>query len=204
MIAWLSGKVARIGEDHLILNVSGVGYLVYASRATLSNLPKVGEEYSLDIETQVKEDSITLFGFGNASEKDWFNLITKVQGVGAKVGLAILGVLPPAELGRALASGDKAAVTRAPGVGPKLAQRMISELKDKVAELGAVAGPAPTEGSVPVSDLDTGLTADVVSALTNLGYNQANAAVMVAKLASTNPSADFDELFRNALMEMAG
>lgn len=204
MIAWLSGKIAKIGDDHLVLDVSGVGYLVFASRATLSNLAKVGEDFSLEIETQVKEDSITLYGFGQAREKDWFNLITKVQGVGAKVALAILGVLQPNELGQALMAGDKAAITRAPGVGPKLAQRMISELKDKVGDLGIVPKAKEAVETHQKPTIDQGLTADVTSALANLGYSQATAALVVAKLASADPSADFDVLFRQALTELAG
>lgn len=204
MIALLSGRLARVEEDFLILDVGGVGYRVFASRATLGRMPGIGEAVMLEIETQVREDHIHLYGFADQAEKRWFNLITTVQGVGARVGMAILGVLPTDELGRAISAGDKTSITRAPGVGPKLAQRIISELKDKVAAFaltpGAGATVAPTSGDgVAVG----GTASDVVSALGNLGYNQANVSSVVAGLIAKDPDLGFDDLFRAALTELA-
>jgi Holliday junction DNA helicase RuvA len=203
MIALLSGRVARIEDDFLILDVQGVGYRIFASRSTLSRLPNVGEATQLEIETQVREDHIHLYGFGDQSEKRWFNLITTVQGVGAKVGLAILGVLPSDQLAQAISAGDKTSITRAPGVGPKLAQRIISELKDKVAAF-AVSGGASAAVAAPVGSAPKGsLAGDVASALVNLGYSQAQVSGVVASLAAQDPDMAFDDLFRAALAELA-
>ncbi len=205
MIALLSGRVARVEEDFLILDVNGVGYRVFASRATLGRMPGVGEAVQLEIETQVREDHIHLYGFADQAEKRWFNLITTVQGVGAKVGLAILGVLPGDVLGQAISVGDKTSITRAPGVGPKLAQRIISELKDKVAAFAlspssSGAAPSPSGDSPAVAGSIAG---DVVSALGNLGYSQASASTVVAGLVAHDPDIGFDNLFRSALSELA-
>ena len=128
MIGKLKGVIDSYGEDFIILDVNGVGYVVQCSVRTLQNLPRAGEAASLSIETQVREDAIRLFGFVSDSERDWFRLLQSVQGVGAKVALAILGVLSPSELATALGTQDKAMVGRAPGVGPKLAARIVSEL----------------------------------------------------------------------------
>ncbi len=204
MIAMLSGRLARVEEDFLILDVNGVGYRVFASRATLGRMPGIGEAVQLEIETQVREDHIHLYGFADQAEKRWFNLITTVQGVGARVGLAILGVLPAEELGRAISAGDKTSITRAPGVGPKLAQRMISELKDKVAAFAVTPGAAAPSGEAGGGSVAQGsLASDVVSALGNLGYSQANASSVVAGLVAQNPDTSFDDLFRAALSELA-
>ena len=134
MIARLKGIVDEIGDGWVVIDVNGVGYLVFASGRTLGNLV-VGEATMVFIETNVREDHIHLYGFADALDRDWFKLLTTVQGVGAKVGLALQGVLSPDEVSRAIISGDKTAITRAPGVGPKLASRIISELKDKVGSL---------------------------------------------------------------------
>lgn len=204
MIAMLSGRLARVEEDFLILDVNGVGYRVFASRATLGRMPGVGEAVQLEIETQVREDHIHLYGFADQAEKRWFNLITTVQGVGARVGLAILGVLPADELARAISAGDKTSITRAPGVGPKLAQRMISELKDKVAAFAVAPGGATVAAAAGSDGVAHGsLASDVVSALGNLGYSQAHASTVVAGLVAQNPDQSFDDLFRAALSELA-
>ena len=149
MIAKLTGVIDTSGEDWLIIDVAGVGYLVFCSSRTLGQLTSMNGPVSVLIETHVREDHIHLYGFADAGERDSYKLITTVQGVGAKVGLAILSALSPEELAQAIAAGDKAAVTRAPGVGPKLATRIISELKDKMGGivLGAVGtAAAPVEG----------------------------------------------------------
>lgn len=145
MIAKLRGIVDFIGEDSLILDVNGVGYLVFASRRTLSMLPARGGDAGLMIETHVREDHIHLYGFADNAEKQWFSLLTTVQGVGAKVALALLSVLTPTDLLRAIAAQDTTALCRAPGIGPKVATRIVGELKDKAAKLnlGPVAGPTP-------------------------------------------------------------
>ncbi|HSR55563.1 MAG TPA: Holliday junction branch migration protein RuvA, partial [Alphaproteobacteria bacterium] len=131
MIASLKGLIESVGEDFAVIETGGVGYLVFCSARTLSALPPAGEAAALKIETHVREDHIHLYGFATAAERDWFRLLITVQGVGARVALAILSVLPPSDLGLALAAGDKAALGRAAGVGPKLAQRIVTELKDK-------------------------------------------------------------------------
>ncbi|AUG52473.1 Holliday junction branch migration protein RuvA [Thalassospira marina] len=154
MIAKLRGIVDFIGEDHVIIDVNGVGYLVFASRRTLSMMPPVGGDAGLIIETHVREDHIHLYGFADHAEKQWFALLTTVQGVGAKVGLAILSVLSPTDLLRALASQDTTALCRAPGVGAKVATRIIGELKDKAAKLnlGPVAAPVAPAATSPQAD----------------------------------------------------
>ena len=138
MIGKLKGVVDSLHEDHVILDVHGVGYVVACSTRTLQKLPRAGEAAVLAIETQVREDAIRLFGFLSDSERDWFRLLQNVQGVGSKVALAILSILPPAELSAAIALQDKVAVSRAPGVGPKLAARIVAELKDKAGAFSTV------------------------------------------------------------------
>ncbi len=182
MIASLKGLLDSVAEDNAVVEVGGVGYLVFCSARTLSTLPRPGEAVALKIETHVREDHIHLYGFANTTERDWFRHLITVQGVGARVALAILSVLSPAEISGALAAGDKAVLGRASGVGPKLAQRIVTELKDKVdtgeftaADGAAAARPGGGEG------LDPAL-GDAVSALVNLGYGRAEAfgAVMEA------------------------
>jgi len=175
MIAKLTGQVDSAAEDAAVVDVGGVGYLVFCSARTLARLPAKGGPVSLLIETHVREDHIHLYGFAESGERDWFRLLTTVQGVGARLALAILGVLGPDELVRAIAAADKASLARAPGVGPKLAGRIAAELKDKV---GSIAlGPAAV--SLP----DQGVEADAVSALVNLGYRRAEAFSAVAAAA---------------------
>jgi Holliday junction DNA helicase RuvA len=192
MIAHLKGRLDSTGLDHAVIDVGGVGYLVGASARTLSAIGPVGEAVMLHTEMLVAEDFIRLVGFASAGERDWFRLLTGVQGVGARVALAILSALDSNELSRAIAAQDKAMVARANGVGPKLAQRIVMELKDKVG--GIVLGPAGT-GVVPV-----GAGADAVSALLNLGFRPAEASGAVAAAEEElGSSATLDALVRLAL-----
>jgi holliday junction DNA helicase RuvA len=193
MIARLTGILAETASDHAVLDVGGVGYLVLASARTLAAIGAVGGEVMLLTEMQVREDSLTLFGFGSAGERDWFRLLTGVQGVGGKVALNILSALDAEELSRAVSAQDKAMVARANGVGPKLAERIVRELKDKVG--GVAIGVA---GSVP--RVAGGIAADAVSALGNLGFKpgEAGAAVAAAE-AELGDSATLDALVRLAL-----
>jgi Holliday junction DNA helicase RuvA len=196
MIARLAGTLAEIGTDHLVIDVAGVGYLAQASARTLSAIGPVGGSVLLLTEMQVREDSITLFGFGSAAERDWFRLLTSVQGVGGRVALAILSVLDTAELTRAIASGDKAMIARANGVGPKLAQRIAMELRDKTG--GIALGPGAMSQPRP------GAAADALSALANLGFRPAEASAAVAAAENElGPDAGLDALVRLALRRAA-
>jgi Holliday junction DNA helicase RuvA len=186
VIGKLRGLVDEVDDDHLILDVGGVGYLVHASARTLGRLPGRGEAVALMVETVVREDAILLYGFHETAERDWFRLLNTVQGVGARHALAILSVLPPDQLAQAVAAQDKQSVSRANGVGPKLAGRITAELKDKA---GTIAlGPAAGSGAVGSSAGDDGPAApaagevseDAVSALTNLGYKRTEAFTAVA------------------------
>lgn len=196
MIARLTGSLAEAAADHAVIDVAGVGYLVQASTRTLAAIGPVGGSVMLFTELQVREDSMTLFGFGSAAERDWFRLLTGVQGVGGRVALAILSALGPDELSRAIASGDKAMVARANGVGPKLALRIVTELKDKVG--GVALGPGSSVAP------QGGAAADAVSALVNLGFRpaEANAAVTGAN-DELGDGAGLDALVRLALKKAA-
>lgn len=204
MIAKLKGIVDSIGEDSVILDVNGVGYLVFCSGRTLSRLPEVGEQAVLIINTHVREDHIHLYGFLSSSERDWFNLLQTVQGIGARVALGILSVLAPDELAQAIAAQDKTAVGRAHGVGKKLAERVVNELKDKVGTLAASMGePAPAQARVGAAAAPS-LAADAVSALTNLGYRPGDAFAAVSKAAKTlGEGADLSALIKAGLKELA-
>ena len=197
MIARPTGILAETTADHAVLDVGGVGYLVQASARTLSAIGPLGGTVMLLTEMQVREDSMTLFGFGSGGERDWFRLLIGVQGVGGKVALAILSTLDADELSRAVSSGDKAMVARANGVGPKLAQRIVMELKDKIG--GVALGQA---GSLPKAA--AGAAADAVSALGNLGFKpgEAGAAVAAAE-AELGEGASLDALVRLALKKAA-
>lgn len=197
VIAHLKGRLEATGIDHAVIDVGGVGYLVGASSRTLAAVGAVGEAVTLHTEMLVGEDFIRLVGFASAAERDWFRLLTGVQGVGARVALAILSALEPADLSRAVASQDKAMVARANGVGPKLAERIVRELKDKVGGVviaGAAAGlPAPV-----------GTGADAVSALINLGFRPTEAATAVAAAeGDLGPTVTLDALVRLALRKAA-
>ena len=195
MIARLTGTLAETTADAAVIDVAGVGYLVQASSRTLGAIGTVGGDVRLFTELQVREDAMTLFGFASAGERDWFRLLTGVQGVGGRVALAILSVLDAAELARAVASQDKATVARANGVGPKLAERIVRELKDKVG--GVVLG---LPGVAPLA----GAAADAVSALLGLGFRPAEASAAVAKAdEELGAGATLDALVRAALKKAA-
>lgn len=199
MIGKLTGVVDSTGDDWAILDVGGVGYLVFCSGRSLGLLPPPGGAATLWIETHVREDHIHLFGFAELAERDWFRLLCSVQGVGAKMALAVLTVLPPADLVRAIAAQDKAALSRANGVGPKLAGRIASELKDKAG--GVALGPA---AAVNGGGAATGVSEDAVSALVNLGYRRAEAFAAVAKASGDlGGAAPVEALIRAGLKELA-
>ena len=181
MIAKLTGVIDSTSDDWAVIDVSGVGYLVFCSARTLGRLGP-GEAASLVIETHVREDHIHLYGFLEESERTWFKLLTTVQGVGAKVALGILSALRGDELLQAIAAGDKATVTRAPGVGPKLAIRLLTELKDKVANM-ALGPVAVKSGAAPAVDA-SGVVGEAVSALVNLGYSASDALNAVSRAAA--------------------
>jgi Holliday junction DNA helicase RuvA len=197
MIARLAGMLVEATVDHLVIDVNGVGYVAQASGKTLDAIGPIGGAVVLLTEMQVREDAITLFGFGSAAEREWFRLLTSVQGVGGRVALAILSVLAPGELHRAIAGGDKAMIARANGVGPKLAQRIAMELKER-------AGALPA-GSAGVTARPAGGAADdALSALANLGFRPGEAETAVAAAqAELGPAASLDALVRLALRKAA-
>ena len=201
MIGKLKGIIDSQGEDFVILDVHGVGYIVHCSGRTLQNLPPSGEAATLAIETHMREDSIKLFGFVSETDRHWFRLLLTVQGVGAKVALAILTVLDAAGLAAAIGGQDKAAIARAPGVGPKLAARIVSELKDK----GAVPGtPGMAAPALAGHDATPAAVRDALSALVNLGYGRPQAsAAITASLAALGKDAPAAELIRRGLKELA-
>lgn len=202
MIAKLTGILDHIGHDGAIVDVGGVGYLVFASTRTLGQL-QPGAAARLLIETNVREDHIHLYGFIDAAERDWFRLLTTVQGVGAKVALAILSAVAPNELTLAIVSQDKATMARADGVGPKLAARIVNELRDKVGGLALTATNAAAAPVAPAAN-DAGATADAVSALVNLGYRRAEAFGAVAAASRRlGGEAKVDALIRAGLQELA-
>ena len=198
MIAKLRGILDSTGEDWAILDVGGVGYLVYCSARTLARLPEPGSAVALEIETHVREDHIHLYGFSGPSERAWFRLLTTVQGVGARVAMAVQGVLGPDELAQAVAMGDRAGLTRAPGVGPKLAQRIVAELKDKVDAIAVQ--PIP----VRLAAMNGDHASDAVSALVNLGYRRPEAVGAVsAAVRSLGAEAAVEALIKAGLKELA-
>ncbi|MBL8708210.1 MAG: Holliday junction branch migration protein RuvA [Rhodospirillaceae bacterium] len=204
MIGKLTGQVDSVTADSAIIDVGGVGYVVHASGKTLGRLGPRGSAVSLLIDTHVREDAISLFGFAETVERDWFRALLNVQGVGAKVALSILSVLAPDELARAVAAQDKAAVARANGVGPKLAQRVVSEMKDKAGgiNLGAALGSAAVD--VPVANGADGPLNDAVSALVNLGYRRTEAYGAVARvMQSQGPQTPLNDLIVKGLKELS-
>jgi holliday junction DNA helicase RuvA len=197
MIGKLSGIVDSVAEDHCILDVGGVGYLVHCPASTLAKLA-AGAPATLMIETKVSDDAIKLYGFHAAEEREWFRLLQTVQNVGARVALNVLAALSPRELERALALSDKAAVGRAQGVGPKLALRIVTELKDKAPAM--MLRGAAEEGGRAVPAAPRGPEADAVAALVKLGYAPSQAAEMVARAANDlGPAAPVDALIRESL-----
>lgn len=202
MIGKLSGIIDSFGTNFLILDVQGVGYQIHASNRTLSRVGQKGDPASLLIDTHVREDAITLYGFADAVEQQWFRLLTSVQGVGAKAGLSVLAVCSPEKLALIIASQDKAAITQAEGVGPKLATRILTELKDKAANL-EMAPPKTKKYQEVVSESEEqGFEQDAVSALINLGYARSDAyqAVMNARSRSND---NLEALIREALKELS-
>ena len=198
MIAKLTGIIDEIGTDNIVLDVQGVGYLVFASSRTITAIGGVGDGATIYTEMQVSETDMRLMGFASGSERDWFRLLVSVQGVGGKVALAILSALEPGEISRAIATGDKAMITRANGVGPKLALRIVNELKDKV---GAIATDPVTDGAIHAPSSNS---ADAVSALQNLGFKPAEASAAVAAAdAEAGDGVTLDALVRLALKKAA-
>jgi Holliday junction DNA helicase RuvA len=220
MIGRLAGRIDYRAEDHVLLDVRGVGYLVYCSERTLSGLPAVGEHVALYTDLLVRDDNLQLFGFNSLVEKEWHRLLMSIQGVGAKASLAILGALGPDGVGRAIALGDWNAVKAARGIGPKTAQRVVNELKDKAPTVMAMGtGPSGVLNAIDddvteqieeaskrpaaPSHAGTGAQAEALSALTNLGYSPGEAAGAVAQAAGDIPEADTSGLIRAALKLLA-
>jgi len=203
MIGKLKGTIDTYGEDYIVLDVHGVGYLVHCSARTLQALPAPGEAATLSIETYVREDQIKLFGFESDIEREWFRLLQTVQGVGAKVALAVLSAMKPSDLANAIALRDKAAVQRTPGVGPKVAERIVTELKDKAPAYAAL-DPAVVRlaGRVDEKRAPQPML-DAVSALVNLGYGQPQAAAAIAAASrEAGEGAETKTLIRFGLKEL--
>lgn len=204
MIGKLKGLIDSYGEDYVILDVSGVGYQVHCASRTLQALPSPGEAAVLSIETYVREDQIKLFGFRSDVEREWFRLLQTVQGVGAKVALAVLSTLSPSDLANAIALRDKAAVARTPGVGAKVAERIVSELKDKAPAFADI-DPAVVKLSGALDDARAPrAVADAISALVNLGYGQPQAAAAIAAASrDAGEKAETAQLIRLGLKELS-
>jgi Holliday junction DNA helicase RuvA len=203
MIGKLRGTIDSIGEDFLILDVHGVGYVVNCSARTLRSLPETGAAFALAIETQVREDSIRLYGFSSETERDWFRLLQTVQGVGAKVALALLGILSADELGAAIARQDKTTLARTPGVGPRLAARLVVELKDKIPASQALT-PLPNSSTTSSSASEPPAVADAIAALINLDYSRQQAINAVAAArAELGDEAETATLIRRGLRELS-
>lgn len=200
MIAQLSGRIDALADGSCVVDVNGVGYLVQASSRTLAALPQPPAVAKLLIETHVREDAILLYGFADTAERDWFRLLTTVQGVGGKVALSVLSALSPRDLVGAIAAGDKTSLTRAAGVGARLAVRLVTELRDKVGAMPASAGPGLPAIPAPAG----GPAEDAISALINLGYRRPEAQQAVARAADRlGEGAALDALIREALREIA-
>ena len=218
MIGRLAGRIDYRAADHVILTVGGVGYVVHCSDRTLAGLPPAGGQAALWTDLLVREDLLQLFGFPTLEEKEWHRLLTSVSGVGAKASMAVLGTLGAEGVGRAVALGDWGAVKAAPGVGPKIAQRIVNELKGRApaamamgaamaphaaGEDGAVVEPAGAPPAPPPPPVGGGAQAEALSALTNLGYAPAEAASAVARAAGADPQLDMPGLIRAALRALA-
>ncbi len=210
MIGRLSGRIAHRASDHVLLDVGGVGYVVFASERTLAALPGPGEAASLHTDLLVREDLLQLFGFITPMERDWHRLLIGVQGIGARASMAILGTLGPDGVARAIALGDWASIRAAPGVGPKIAQRVVNELKGKAPEMMAMQGGAVPESGGgpergPVAGTASGAAgqAEALSALRNLGYAPGEAAAAVAEAAGMTEDPDTAALIREALKRLS-
>lgn len=204
MIGKLKGVIDSYGDDYVILDVGGVGYQVHCSARTMQSLPRAGEAATLSIETHVREDHIKLYGFPSDLEREWFRLLQTVQGVGAKVALSVLSTLKTGELASAIAVRDKAGVARSPGVGPKVAERIVTELKDKVPAFASV-DPAVTQLTGALDEMRAPKpVADAVSALVNLGYGPPQAAAAIAAASRiAGDDAETAVLIRQGLKELA-
>jgi len=199
MIAMLWGRVEQVEADRCVVDVGGVGYLVQASTRTLSAFPAPPAMARVLVETQVREDAITLYGFADAAEREWFRLLVTVQGVGARVALNLLSALSPGDLVAAIAAGDRASLTRASGVGAKLAVRVLSELRERVGAMPVGAGGIGVAMPAP-----GGIEADALSALGNLGYRRVEAAPVVARVAERlGEGASLNAVLRDSLKELA-
>jgi len=199
MIAKLTGRVESVEADRCIVDVNGVGYLVQASTRTLAALPGPPAAAQVLIETVVREDAILLYGFADTAERDWFRLLTTIQGVGARVALNILSALAPRELIAAIQAGDRASLTRAPGVGAKLAVRLLTELREKAGAMPAGIGFSPV-----IPPPAGGVEADALSALLNLGYRRVEAHPVVGRIVERlGAEASLDAVIRDALKELA-
>ncbi len=219
MIGRIAGVILHRAPDHVLIDVRGVGYIVHISERTAASLPPVGQAAALYTDLLVREDLLQLFGFPSLLEKEWHRLLTSVQGIGAKASLAILSTLGAEGLGRAIALGDWSAVRKAPGVGPKLAQRVVLELKDKAPSVMAMGGALTVDAGAPVIETEAPAPAapapvaapapsaaaqsEALSALTNLGYNPSEAAQAVAQAAGAEPGAAMPALIRAALRSLA-
>ena len=218
MIGKLSGRIDYRGEDHVLLDVRGVGYVVFCSERTLATLPGPGEAVALYTDLVVREDLLQLYGFPSLFEKEWHRLLLTVQGVGAKAALAIQGALGPEGVGRAIALGDVTAIKAAKGIGPKTAQRVVHELKDKAPAVMAMGGartaergdvedaviePAPARPAAKPAPKTSNAQAEALSALSNLGYGPGEAAGAVAQAAGDDPAAETPALIRAALKLLA-
>ncbi|MEJ8473046.1 Holliday junction branch migration protein RuvA [Roseibium algae] len=204
MIGKLKGTVDSYGEDFVILDVNGVGYQVHCPSRILQTLPRAGEAAVLAIETFVREDMIRLYGFSDDAEREWFRLLMTVQGVGAKVALALLGILKTSEIANAIALGDKATISRAPGVGKRVAERILGELKDKAPSFASVDAGTISVSQTVNENIAARPVAEAVSALTNLGYGQPQASAAVARaMQSAGEDASTETLIRLGLKELA-
>jgi Holliday junction DNA helicase RuvA len=198
VIAQLTGRVEALEDGRCVIDVNGVGYLVHASTRTLAALPAAPEQARLLVETQVREDAILLYGFADAAERDWFRLLTTVQGVGGRVALSILSALSPRDLVSAIAAGDRASLTRANGVGARLAVRLLTELREKAGAMPAVGG------AVAVQPVARGVAEDAVSALINLGYRRPEVLPVVTRVVEQlGGAAPLDAVIRDSLKELA-
>ena len=202
MIGKLRGVLDSAGKDWIILDVGGVGYEVACPARVMARLPALGQPLTLAIEMHVREDAIKLFGFLSEAERSWFRLLQNVQGVGAKVALSVLGVLEPKDLANAIALQDKVQVARAPGVGPKVAQRIVTELRDKAPGLMVSGDISPTAGGMPAA-AQSSPAADAISALINLGYSAGEASSAIATVSAKAEGARTEELIRLGLKELA-
>jgi len=205
MIGRLKGVIEDVAADQVLIDVHGVGYVVFCSARTLSKLPGPGGDATIEIETLMREDRLQLIGFATKAERDWYRLLTTVQAVGSRVALAILSALTPDEIAQAIAGQDKTALTRSDGVGPKLAQRIVTELKDKAGGIALGPTAAIRTTADDAAPPEASAIADAISALTNLGYDKPKAQTAVAAAAARlGPGANENQLIPAALRELAG